>query len=206
MRVHPSTSDPRVIKAFSHPVRVQILESLETRVASPSELASEFGLSVGSVSYHVQQLVELGQLRLVDRVERRGALEHFYTLTEQPTLSDEAWATLPSVVKSAVLGHALAKAGAHTLAAAREGGFEHADIHFSRTALRLDPDAWVEVAAELAAMLKRIEEIGARSIERRGTSVEPEVREATVIMMLFEGPEDRRFVSHVPSRDGDEPA
>jgi DNA-binding transcriptional ArsR family regulator len=97
--MYPSSSDPKVIKAYSHPLRVQILEALETRTASPSDLAAEFGVSVGTASYHVQQLVELGQLRLVDRVERRGALEHFYTATGRIRFSrralrldDAAWA------------------------------------------------------------------------------------------------------------------
>lgn len=186
--MYPSSSDPKVIKAYSHPLRVQILEALETRAASPSDLAVELGVSIGTASYHVQQLVELGQLRLVDRVERRGALEHFYTATERPTLSDEAWRAMPSVVKRAVLGSALEKAGTHALAAARDGGFERADIHFSRTALRLDGDDWAEVAGELAALLRRIEEIGARTNGRAPVAHDDAARQATVIMMLFEGP------------------
>jgi DNA-binding transcriptional ArsR family regulator len=190
--VYPSSSDPRVIKAFSHPLRIQIMEALEARTASPSDLAAELGVSIGTASYHFQQLVELGQLRLVDRVERRGALEHFYTATERPTLSDDAWRTLPTLVKREVIGHALEKAGAHAVAAAREGGFERADIHFSRTALRLDADAWAEVANELAGALARIEAIGARRNGRPARGPDDGARDATVVLMLFEGPSDRR--------------
>ena len=186
--MYPSSSDPKVIKAYSHPLRVQILEALETRTASPSDLAAELGVSVGTASYHVQQLVELGQLRLVDRVERRGALEHFYTATERPTLSDDAWRAMPRVVKRAVLGSALEKAGTQAVAAARAGGFERADIHFSRTALRLDDAAWAEVAGELQALLRRIEEIRARTDGRPRVAADDGAREATVIMMLFERP------------------
>jgi DNA-binding transcriptional ArsR family regulator len=139
--LHSSSSDPKVIKAYSHPLRVQILEALETRRASPSDLAVELGVSVGTASYHVQQLVELGQLRLVDRVERRGALEHFYAATGR--------------------------------------------IQFKRTALRLDDATWAEVADELAAVLRRIEEIGARTNGRAVPEHDEGAREATVITMLF---------------------
>ena len=143
--MYPSSSDPKVIKAYSHPLRVQILEALETRRASPSDLAAELGVSVGTASYHFQQLVELGQLRLVDRVERRGAIEHFYTATGR--------------------------------------------IHFGRAALRLDDAAWAEVAGELAAVRRRIEEIGTRTGDN-GESPRGDggIRDATVITMLFESP------------------
>ena len=125
---------------------MQILEALETRRASPSDLAVELGVSVGTASYHVQQLVELGQLQLVDRVERRGALEHFYTATGR--------------------------------------------IRFGRTALRLDDEAWAEVARELAAVRRRIEAIGARADGNGDTpgGKDGTARDATVITMLFESP------------------
>jgi DNA-binding transcriptional ArsR family regulator len=186
--MHPSTSDPRTVKAYTHPLRVRILELLETRTASPRKLADELGVSIGSVSYHVRQLVDIGRLRLVKRIERRGAIEHFYTATAPPTLSDEAWGQLPNVVKNAVLGSAIAKAGAHAVAAAREGGFERADIHFSRTSLLLDRQAWTEVANDLAGMLARLEKLGAESAERLTNGAQAEAPDATVIMMLFEGP------------------
>lgn len=201
--MYPSTSNPKVLKAFAHPVRIQILDLLETREASSSEIAEELGTTVSSVSYHIQQLRRAGQVRLVKRVERRGALEHFYTGAVRPTLSDDAWEALPAVVKDAVLGSALAKAGAHALAAAREGGFDRADIHFSRTALRLDEEGWAEVAAELALTLERIEDIGVRSLEREGERVPDQLTEATIVLMLFAGPSDRRQASEEDFARGD---
>ena len=46
----------------AHPIRVNILEALQGRVASPSELSKEMDESLGVVSYHTNTLVECGCL------------------------------------------------------------------------------------------------------------------------------------------------
>ncbi|HEX4304968.1 MAG TPA: winged helix-turn-helix domain-containing protein, partial [Solirubrobacterales bacterium] len=44
------TIDQDLVRALSHPVRVRILEALQGRTASPTELARRFGQSLGVVS------------------------------------------------------------------------------------------------------------------------------------------------------------
>ena len=77
--------------AVAHPVRVQILERLDRRVASPSALAGQLQLPVGIVAYHVRRLVELGWLRLVSQEARRGSVEHFYTAAALPAWDQVRW-------------------------------------------------------------------------------------------------------------------
>ena len=48
MKPHSDISDPRIIKALTHPLRVSILGTLEERTASPSELAEELGAPLGN--------------------------------------------------------------------------------------------------------------------------------------------------------------
>lgn len=69
-----------MMKAFAHPLRLEILRQLRSR-ASPTELARKLGAPLGSVSYHVRVLADLGALQLVDEMPRRGAIEHYYELT-----------------------------------------------------------------------------------------------------------------------------
>lgn len=69
-----------MVKAFAHPLRLEILRSLGSR-ASPTELSRKLGAPLGSVSYHVRVLADLGALKLVDEAPRRGAIEHYYELT-----------------------------------------------------------------------------------------------------------------------------
>src|SRR5437588_2926783 len=70
--------DPRVAKAFSHPLRAKILTILGQRRASPRQLADELGVPLQNLSYHVRALVGLKLIRLVDVKARRGSIEHYY--------------------------------------------------------------------------------------------------------------------------------
>jgi DNA-binding transcriptional ArsR family regulator len=67
---------------LAHPLRCRILGVVSSRVASPKELALEFGEPLGNVSYHVRKLEQMGWLELVSEKRRRGANEHFYRATE----------------------------------------------------------------------------------------------------------------------------
>jgi DNA-binding transcriptional ArsR family regulator len=69
----------RALAALSHPTRTRILDYLQIHErASPGELATAFGMPLGTVSYHVRRLHLLGYLRLVKKTQRRGAIEHHY--------------------------------------------------------------------------------------------------------------------------------
>src|ERR687895_2518335 len=122
MKPRSDISDPSVIKALTHPLRVQILRSLEERIASPSELADEIGAPLGNVSYHVRQLHALGLIKLMKKTPRRGAIEHHYKAVAQAPISDEAWAGAPAAAKDSVGGLSLGLLGQAVDPAARGGG------------------------------------------------------------------------------------
>lgn len=67
-------------KLVRHPTRVQIVALLADRKMSPSEIAEEIGATLGTASYHVRTMANLGAIRLVEEKRVRGAIEHFYTL------------------------------------------------------------------------------------------------------------------------------
>jgi len=73
-----SSTDADVLKALNHPVRRQAMSIFDNEVASPKELAARLGLSIPSVSYHVGILRDLGLIKVVREVPRRGAVEHYY--------------------------------------------------------------------------------------------------------------------------------
>ncbi|HEU4599295.1 MAG TPA: winged helix-turn-helix domain-containing protein [Solirubrobacterales bacterium] len=70
--------DRELVKALSHPVRIEILEALRGRVASPSELSREMNETLGVITYHASALVKCGCLELVHSEPRRGVAEHFF--------------------------------------------------------------------------------------------------------------------------------
>ncbi|HKP89632.1 MAG TPA: winged helix-turn-helix domain-containing protein [Thermoleophilaceae bacterium] len=188
MTVPIDITDPKLVKAYAHPLRIRILSVLDNRVASPSEIAEELGTPLSNTSYHVRQLASLGLVELVNRTARRGAIEHYYTASVRPTITDEGWAKLPQIVKRAHFGGILQTAIAHIVSAAEVGGFDRDDIHYSRTTGRLDKDAWAEVADALARVLGHIERILEESEARISGDSSLPWQEATVLMTLFAGP------------------
>jgi DNA-binding transcriptional ArsR family regulator len=74
-------ADQELVRALSHPIRIEILQALQDRVASPAELSREMGQRPGVVSYHVYTLVECGCLELVHSRGRQGAIENFFSVT-----------------------------------------------------------------------------------------------------------------------------
>jgi DNA-binding transcriptional ArsR family regulator len=71
-----------VAKSLSHPLRIAIVRcAQDRRKLSPSEYARQTDEPLGNVSYHVSALRAAGVLEVVDTAQRRGALEHYYSLT-----------------------------------------------------------------------------------------------------------------------------
>src|SRR3954452_18574298 len=191
MKPQSDISDPRIIKALTHPLRIQILAALDERTASPSELADELGAPLGNVSYHVRQLAGLGLIKLVKRTPRRGAIEHHYKAVGRPQMSDGAWAGTPATVKDAVVGAALGDLGTAVSSAAAAGGFSRPDAHLTRTQVTLDERGWKDLDSELNATLARVQKIADASAKRLAKAGEEAADPATVVMMLF-GPGDEQ--------------
>ena len=177
-------NDPMVVKAYSHPLRIEILSLLDNRIASPRQLATELNTGLSATSYHVRQLASLKLIRLVRRRQVRGAVEHYYTAVVRPTITDAGWGQVPKIVKRAYLGGRIAQIGKEIATAAEQGGFDREDMHLTRTSLRLTPDAWETAAAILTRALKEIEALGTEGAP--GAVDDPEERHAIAVMMLFE--------------------
>jgi DNA-binding transcriptional ArsR family regulator len=185
MKPQSDISDPRIIKALTHPLRIQILAALDERTASPSELADELEAPLGNVSYHVRQLAGLGLIKLVKRTPRRGAIEHHYKAVGRPQITDDAWAGTPATVKDAVVGAAIGDLGSAVTSAAASGGFSRADTHLTRTQITVDERGWKDLDKELNATLTRVQRIADDSAKRLVKAGDDGAQPATVAMMLF---------------------
>jgi DNA-binding transcriptional ArsR family regulator len=201
MKPQSDISDPRIIKALTHPLRIQILAALDERTASPSELADELGAPLGNVSYHVRQLAGLGLIKLVKRTPRRGAIEHHYKAVGRPQMTNDAWAGTPATVKDAVVGAALGDLGSAVTAAAASGGFSRPDAHLTRTQLTVDEKGWKDLDKELNATLARVQKISDDSAKRLAKAGQDGEQAATVVMMLF-GSGDESAEPAAPASNG----
>ncbi len=188
MKPLSNVTDPRIVKALAHPLRVRILGALEHRTASPNELAEELGAPLGNVSYHMRQLAGLGLVKLVKETPRRGAVEHYYSLDARPSVTDDAWSKAPTMVKRALIGAVLGQIGDQIAHAAEQGGFERPDAHVSRLPLTLDDEGFAAAAAEMervADTLQGIEKASARRLGRDGATAR--VPSLAVLMLVEAG-------------------
>ena len=156
-----STSD--VAKALSHPMRLRILHKLNERVASPKVLAGELGESLAVVSYHVKILAQLGCIELVETVQKRGALEHFYRPLRRAELSPDEWRRIPESARESLSGVALRDVFKEASASIDSGAFDRlTDRHLSLSLLELDEAGWSELNEAIGELHDRAMQIQAR--------------------------------------------
>ena len=180
-------TDSRYAKALAHPLRVRILAMLEEERASPVVLAERLDQSLGVVAYHVRTLHKLGLVELVGTRQRRGATEHYYEAREHPRITDEAWEDLSVVSRQRLLGAMLQQIGEYATGSAAAGGFDRADAHITRTAMRLDAKAWTELAAASKRWLADVAKIEARATARLAANgAEHDGIDVGLVIMLFE--------------------
>jgi len=160
------TPDQRVIKALSHPLRFRILEMLNQKVASPSEIAAELDEPLGNVAYHTKILAENGAIEQVRTAPVRGALEHFYRALIRPWFDDELSAKLPTSVRRALFGESIQYIWGDVVAASEDGGFDDPQTHVTRTHLDLDEDAYREMVELLNSVVDRALELHAEAAPR----------------------------------------
>lgn len=162
--------DARVVKALSHPTRVRILELLQVHeLASPVELSQELEIPLGTISYHVRRLEQLGFIELATRTQRRGAIEHHYRV--RAALDLPRARRRPAAV--AVAGSGQADVALRTLdeaqAALARGGFDAVQARADSRTLALDARGLAQVRAALArwaARAERVERASARRLAR----------------------------------------
>lgn len=190
MKPLTSISDPRLVRALAHPLRLRILSVLERRIASPKELAHEIGAPLTHVSYHVRQLAQLGVIELERTTPRRGAVEHHYRLEARPSITDEGWRGAPEIAKQALVGAVLGQLSAEVNAAAAEAGFSRDDAHLQRLSIELDDEGWQEASKALKAVVEDLQRIEEDARKRR-KGPHPEGIATTAVVMLFECAQDR---------------
>jgi DNA-binding transcriptional ArsR family regulator len=183
-----STLDQRLVRALAHPVRVQILEILSERVASPNMLAAELDTGLSHVAYHTRALNRCGCLELVQTAQRRGATEHFYKARPRGFIGDQAWRQVPRSLRGAVTDASLQTFLSKALGALEAGAIDNRDdTTLTWMPLHLDEQGWGEVTAILREATDRVMKAQEDS-NQRADSAEGQARtiSAVVALALFE--------------------
>lgn len=180
--------DPRIVKALSHPLRVQILATLSHRTISPAQFSREHSVEVSDAAYHFRKLEKLECAEVVRTAPVRGSTEHFYRGTRRPVLSDRAWRKLPRAVQAGISGAALQDLFGRVSDAVRSGAFDaRPDRHLSWTPLQVDRRGWDELMEVLETARSRAAEVEHSAAKRLAEGGEEPIR-ATFALMGFESP------------------
>ncbi len=159
---------------------------LEREVQSPLDLARAMGEPLNKIGYHVHALREAGCIELVRTEHRRGAVAHFYRPTSRAFLTDEQWAGLPLGIRRRLVAQTLSDLVGDARGAAEGKGFDHEQVHVTRTELEVDEEGFEALVDLMNQTLDRALEIQAESINRRATGeTEPDAPSHRTLLGLL---------------------
>lgn len=159
--------DLSLVRALSHPLRVQILQVLNEREASPNELVDLLGFPLGNIAYHTRVLEKCGCVELVRTAQRRGAVEHYFRAVPRSYIGHQDWRKVPRSVRGGVSG-ASVQSFIDRLAAALDAGTidDREDTTLSWMAMAVDQVGWTQVAEVLDEALARLQAVHEQSRKR----------------------------------------
>jgi DNA-binding transcriptional ArsR family regulator len=180
--------DPRLVKALAHPLRIQILEVLTERIASPNWLSERLDANLSHVAYHTRTLEKCGCLDLVDTAQKRGATEHFYKAPAGSFVGNRRWRRVPRSILGGISGATLQTFMDKAVAALEAGTIDgRDDTVLTWMPLLLDRTGWNEVVAIMEEATDRILAAQGRSSRRlAGGEESPEAISAIAGLANFE--------------------
>jgi len=165
------TIDQNLVRAVAHPMRVRILEALQGRAASPTELARSFQESLGVVAYHTNALVEVDCIELVSTQPKRGTIEHFYTARPRSFIGHQDWRKVPLSVRGGVTDESLRTFVAKVAAALDADTIDRReDTTLNWMPITVDEQGWRETAEILDRALRDVQRVAAESRGRLGAA------------------------------------
>jgi len=163
----PLPIDPRLVKALSHPLRVQILDILSERVASPIGISTELRTGLTHVAYHTRALDRYGLLELVKTAQRRGATEHFYKAAPHALIGHQSWRKIPSPLVGGVSAATLQSFLDKAIDALEAGTLDgRPDTVFRWMPLLVDETGWKEVVGIMEEATNQVLAAHLRSQDR----------------------------------------
>ena len=163
----PNLLDPHLVRALGHPLRVQILEVLNERQASPNELMEILGYPLGNVAYHTRVLEKCGCIELVATERRRGAVEHYFRAKPRSYIGHQDWRKVPRSVRNEVSGASLEAFIDRTIDALEAGTIDdREETTLSWTTMAVDELGWSQATEVLEEAMARLQAVHEQSRKR----------------------------------------
>lgn len=178
----PQFIDQKLVRALAHPLRVRILDFLNSGEASPNEISKGLEAPLSSVCYHASVLMDCGCIELTRTEQKRGAVEHFLRAVPRSQVGHQDWRAVPRTVRSEVTAAALDSFLVKASAALEAGTIDDRDDStLSWMPLTVDRTGRDEVTEIVRDALAKLQGAHDRSRERVEASGEPPV---TLIVAL----------------------
>ncbi|HEX5608821.1 MAG TPA: winged helix-turn-helix domain-containing protein [Solirubrobacterales bacterium] len=165
--------DLRLVRAIGHPLRIEILQVLNEREASPNEMVDLLGSPLGNIAYHTRVLEKCGCVEVVRTEQRRGAVEHYFRAVPRSYIGHQDWRKVPRSVRGAITATSV-QTFFERLTAAYEAGTldDREDTTLNWMSVAVDQEGRAEVTEILADAAARLQRVHERSIERIADSGE----------------------------------
>jgi hypothetical protein len=165
----PGMIDQDLVKCVSHPTRVRVLEALQGRTASPTEMAKAMSESLGVISYHVNMLDALGAIDQTGTQPKRGTIEHFWTARPRSFIGHQDWREVPLSIRGGVTKEAFRSFLVRFAKAMKAGTIDaRDDTTLNWMPVTVDDQGWTEVAELLDGTLRDLMRIAAECRDRLG--------------------------------------
>lgn len=166
-------ADRWFVKALSHPVRVEILELLNEREASPVEMKRSLGGTLNLINYHLKVLVDCGCVEVSRTEPVRGAVKHFYRAVPRSFFGHPDLREVPASIRGGATEMALRSFSKAFHRAAEAGNVDGEDAILTWMSLAVD-ELGREKAIELSeTALRGFELIARQSRERAAGDEKP---------------------------------
>ena len=163
----PNLLDPHLVRALAHPLRVQILEVLNERQASPNELMEILDYPLGNVAYHTRVLEKCGCIELVATERRRGAVEHYFRAKPRSYIGHQDWRKVPRSVRNEVSGASLEAFIDRVIDALEAGTIDdREETTLSWTTMAVDELGWSQATEVLEEAMARLQAVHEQSCKR----------------------------------------
>jgi DNA-binding transcriptional ArsR family regulator len=179
------------VRALSHPVRIEILELLNEREASPTEMKRILGCTLNLINYHLKVLQDCGCVEISRTEPVRGAVKHYYRAVPRSFFGHRDLREVPASIRGGATEMSLRSFSKIFHAAAAAGKVDDEETILSWMSLAVD-EIGREKAIELSeSILEAYEEIAAQSRERAAGGGEP-LHPLVVALAAFEAAGGKR--------------
>jgi DNA-binding transcriptional ArsR family regulator len=164
------------------------------REASPREIARELDEPLNNVTYHINQLIELGWIELVAERSVRGGrvVEHFYRAATSSHVADDEWEMLGEKEKLQMDKTIMSLMSKDVSDAVLSGSyFARDDNHLTRIPIEVDTQGWEETKEILDRALEELMTVR-ETVANRVASSGEETIPIKVEILHFESPPRKR--------------